>query len=153
MSFVKFGWVDKKLLAKAYNTWDSQAVTHPSTNQAQRCLTSVIGREPVYSTWYGRRHLVLWPAVVIRSAYSYYINCNTKWFLAVHKIFLSSNFVSSLQNVCRIMICHSVGLIDLVLNIKYTDECIIHFVPCQIHQRNQTRFPGRVSGSHLANCF
>ena len=32
----------------------SQAVTHPSTNRAQRCLTSVIGRELVFSTWYGR---------------------------------------------------------------------------------------------------
>ena len=34
----------------AYNTWYSQVVTHPSTNHAQRSLTSVIGREPVYST-------------------------------------------------------------------------------------------------------
>ena len=33
-----------------------QAVTHLSTNHARRCLTSVIGREPVFSTWYGRRH-------------------------------------------------------------------------------------------------
>ena len=40
---------------KAYNTKCSQAVTHPSTNSAQRCLTSVIGRELVHSTWYGRR--------------------------------------------------------------------------------------------------
>ncbi|CAK9297578.1 unnamed protein product [Gordionus sp. m RMFG-2023] len=32
------------------DTWDSQAVTHPSTNQAQRCLTSVFEREPVLST-------------------------------------------------------------------------------------------------------
>ena len=39
---------------KAYNTCGSQAVTHPSTEQAQHCLTSVIGREPVYSAWYGR---------------------------------------------------------------------------------------------------
>ena len=36
------------------STWCSQAVTHPSTNQAQCCLTSVIGRELVFSTWYGR---------------------------------------------------------------------------------------------------
>ncbi|KAF4530405.1 hypothetical protein B566_EDAN018527, partial [Ephemera danica] len=35
---------------KVYNTRCSQAVTHPSTNRAQRCLTSVIGREPVFST-------------------------------------------------------------------------------------------------------
>ena len=41
---------------EAYNTCGSQAVTHPSTKQAQHCLTSVIGREPVYSVWYGRRH-------------------------------------------------------------------------------------------------
>ena len=43
------------LMQNAYNTRDSQAVTHPSTNRARRCLTSVIRREPVYSTWYGRR--------------------------------------------------------------------------------------------------
>ena len=42
-------------LRKAYGTRYSQAVTHPSTNRARRCLTSVIRREPVYSTWYGRR--------------------------------------------------------------------------------------------------
>ena len=40
---------------KVYNTRYSQAVTHPSTNLARRCLTSVIEREPVFSTWYGRR--------------------------------------------------------------------------------------------------
>ena len=40
---------------KTYSTWYSQAVTHPSTNQALRCLTAVIGREPVLSTWCGRR--------------------------------------------------------------------------------------------------
>jgi hypothetical protein len=36
--------------AKVYSTRYSQAVTHPSTNRARRCLTSVIGREPVFST-------------------------------------------------------------------------------------------------------
>jgi hypothetical protein len=41
---------------EAYDTAYSQAVTHPSTNAAQSCLTSVIGRELVFSTWYGRRH-------------------------------------------------------------------------------------------------
>ena len=29
-----------------------------STDRARRCFTSVIGREPVVSTWYGRRHLL-----------------------------------------------------------------------------------------------
>ena len=47
--------LEEKSNKKAYNTRDSQAVTHPSTNRARRCLTSVIRREPVFSTWYGRR--------------------------------------------------------------------------------------------------
>src|ERR1700730_7553059 len=42
---------------KAYDTRYSQAVTHPSTNRARRCLTSVIGRELVCSTWYGRKRI------------------------------------------------------------------------------------------------
>ena len=32
-----------------------QAVPHPSTNRALCCLTSEVGRDPVYSTRYGRR--------------------------------------------------------------------------------------------------
>ena len=36
------------------NTKDSQTVTHSSTNLARRCFTAVFGREPVFSTWYGR---------------------------------------------------------------------------------------------------
>ena len=40
---------------KAYNTCCSQAVPHPGTEQARHWLTSVIGREPVLSVWYGRR--------------------------------------------------------------------------------------------------
>ena len=48
----------EKKKKKAYNTCCSQAVTHPSTEQARHCLTSVIRREPVYSVWYGRRHKV-----------------------------------------------------------------------------------------------
>ena len=45
------------LAKKTYSTGYSQAVTHPSTNPAQCCLTSVIRREPVHSAWYGRRTL------------------------------------------------------------------------------------------------
>ena len=45
----------KKKRKGVYDTGYSQAVTHPSTNPAQRCLTSVIGRERVFSTWYGRK--------------------------------------------------------------------------------------------------
>ena len=53
-------WVDKKKMTKnnfsAYWTWYSQLVSHASTNHARHSLTSVIGREKVQSTWYGRRH-------------------------------------------------------------------------------------------------
>ena len=41
----------KQLHAKSIQC--SQAVTHPSTDWTQRCLTSVIGRELVCSAWYG----------------------------------------------------------------------------------------------------
>ena len=45
----------KKCECKSDNsTQCSQAVSHPSTDQAQCCLTSVIGRDLVFSTWYGR---------------------------------------------------------------------------------------------------
>ena len=40
-----------------YSNLYSQAVTHPSTNRSQPCLTSVIGRELVFSRWYGRRYV------------------------------------------------------------------------------------------------
>ena len=44
---VKHKWV--------YGTRSSQTVPNSSTILARRCLTSVIGRERVYSSWYGRR--------------------------------------------------------------------------------------------------
>ena len=43
-----------KLDQNANSTWCSQVVSHPSTDQAQQCLTSVFRRELVYSMWYGR---------------------------------------------------------------------------------------------------
>ena len=51
---ISIDWA-KGLKKEAYNTGYSQAVTHPSTNPALQGLTSVIGREPVLSLWYGRR--------------------------------------------------------------------------------------------------
>ena len=39
---------------KDYDTWCSQVVSNPSTNQARRGLTSLIRREVVLSSWYGR---------------------------------------------------------------------------------------------------
>ena len=38
----------------------SQAVRHPSTNRALRCLTSEVERDPVHSTRYGRRRILVW---------------------------------------------------------------------------------------------
>ena len=46
------------VVRKAYDTRCSQAVPHPSTILARRCLTAVIGREQVCSSWYGRRQSV-----------------------------------------------------------------------------------------------
>ena len=60
------------LQAKAYGTRCSQAVPHPSTILARRCLTSVIRRERVCSSWYGRRrctneiHRCSWSQLVFR---------------------------------------------------------------------------------------
>ena len=45
----------RKREAKAYSTWYSQAVSHPSTNQARPCLASEIGRDRACSGWYGRK--------------------------------------------------------------------------------------------------
>ena len=49
---------NKMQKCSANSTRGSQAVTHPSTNRDRRCLFSVIGREPVLSTWYGRWHII-----------------------------------------------------------------------------------------------
>ena len=45
----------KKKCKKAFHTRDSQAVSDPSTSRAQRCLTCQIGRDGVFSAWYGGR--------------------------------------------------------------------------------------------------
>ena len=46
---------EEEYFEKAYDTRCSQAVPHPSTILARRCLTAVIRREQVCSSWYGRR--------------------------------------------------------------------------------------------------
>ena len=48
--------VENEVVKKPTATESSQAVPHPSTIQVRRCLTSVIRRERVCSSWYGRRH-------------------------------------------------------------------------------------------------
>ena len=44
------GTLEISTKTKVYRTWYSQAVTHPSNNQAQHCLASVIERELAFST-------------------------------------------------------------------------------------------------------
>ncbi|TWW62875.1 hypothetical protein D4764_04G0015220 [Takifugu flavidus] len=57
-------FLDKDLYTKQWRQWKSakslqhlysQAVSHPSTNQARPCLASEIGRDRAFSGWYGRK--------------------------------------------------------------------------------------------------
>ena len=41
-------------MAKTFDTCDSHVVPHRSTEQAQWCLTSEFGWDPVLSPWYDR---------------------------------------------------------------------------------------------------
>ena len=56
-----FNLVKTRICGKADSTLrSSQAVPHPSTNRALCCLTSMVERDPVHSTRYGRRrHLAI----------------------------------------------------------------------------------------------
>ena len=47
------------------DTWCSQVVSNPSTNQARRGLTSLIRREVVLSSWYGRNSLFPFPSLCL----------------------------------------------------------------------------------------
>ena len=66
-------WKQKGSKENAISTQCSQAVTHPSTITAQCCLTSVIRRELVFSTWYGHRQ---------RTVLQYFVltNPNCVWY-------------------------------------------------------------------------
>ena len=44
---------------KTFNTNDSQLVPHVSTELAQRCLVSEIGRDRTFSPWYDRTMRVI----------------------------------------------------------------------------------------------
>ena len=62
----------KDAKSDAYSTGDSQAVSDPSTNPAQRCLTCQIGRDGVFSTWYGRkRHQSLSDIYLLSNVHSH----------------------------------------------------------------------------------
>ena len=55
----------KKRQEKDYDTWCSQVVSNPSTNQARRGLTSLIRREVVLSSWYGRNSFFFLSLLII----------------------------------------------------------------------------------------
>ena len=50
---IDFSGFDSKT-AKTFDTCDSHVVPHRSTEQAQWCLTSEFGWDPVLSPWYER---------------------------------------------------------------------------------------------------
>ena len=84
---------------KAYNTCCSQAVTHPGTEQARRCLTAVIRREPVLSAWYGRRHLLWsWCLPLWRSCFDI-----PEW--CVRVVLEVLLFVKCFQNIVNSALC------------------------------------------------
>ena len=62
---------------KAYSTWYSQAVSHPSTNQAGPCLASEIRRHRAYSGWYGRKWM-LPPTIPYLYMWIYQGKCSIK---------------------------------------------------------------------------
>ena len=53
-SFMAWVSIRRLLDAKTYITCDSHVVPHRSTEQAQGCLTSEFGWDPVLSPWYER---------------------------------------------------------------------------------------------------
>ncbi len=72
---------------KANSTRSSQAVSHLSTILAQCCLISVIGRELVCSTWYGRWQVmkpnIIFLSKILCHADSHFLHCTAfsllKW--------------------------------------------------------------------------
>ena len=62
---------------EAYSTWYSQAVSHPSTNQAGPCLASEIRRDRAYWGWYGRKWM-LPPTIPYLYMWIYQGKCSIK---------------------------------------------------------------------------
>ena len=87
----------------------SQAVPHPSTNRALRRLTSEVGRDPVYSTWYGRRRQMA--AMLLSRA-----NLQERggWCSDLHHFFVAKGAPDGIgETIERLMLCQA-GLHNLV---------------------------------------
>lgn len=102
-------WRELKEKKKAYNTGYSQAVTHPSTNPARQGLTSVIGREPVLSLWYGRRQE--------KGAEILSFKPNVK---IISKSFI---FREAKHNVSQLFSCVTIVEFPLHVTLALTDRC------------------------------
>ena len=74
---------------KVYSTWYCQAVTHPSTNQAQHCLASVIERELAFSTRFGRRQTVTQIHTILDKKYTHMCNNRDEKTMECHYIALN----------------------------------------------------------------
>ena len=91
---------NEKTGEKDYDTWCSQVVSNPSTNQARRGLTSLIRREVVLSSWYGRNSFFS----LLSSLNKKGMVCVTSRllmilsFLLTHNYFLGSFFVFQCTN-------------------------------------------------------
>ena len=110
---------DKKVSANS--TPCSQAVTHPSTDEARRCLTSVIGREPVRSAWYGRWQ-ENWPDISIMTPVQFDL---TKTSDGQHQMALGKRHwpkVELLRCFSKTKSCN--GNISYKKNFANTEKCV-----------------------------
>ena len=112
---------------KAYSTKYSQAVTHPSTNLAQCCLTSVIGRELVLSTWYGRRHRTQYIQNVLIVMEILFLVCHPKcwrssWVLPLSPSFFLQccNYCSTIGSSGQLVVCKDCFIMYFPKNIYWT---------------------------------
>ena len=103
---------------KAYCTRYSQAVTHPSTDRARRCLTSQIRRDGVCSTWYGRRHLLIIDVGFCRQAVRGWLctgsGCLTaQWRLLSHDMKLNRRILVPMGQLCQA--CEEIGKSSILM--------------------------------------
>ena len=93
------GAQNQRELRKVYDTRCSQAVPHPSTILARRCLTSVIGRERVCSSWYGRRQRA---CRILASHDSFFENFSTHPATFVNTPLCTRRACKGVQNITNI---------------------------------------------------
>ena len=139
-TWVKFNWNGKQFKIKANSTCCSQAVTNPSTNHAQRCLTAVIKREPVFTKLYG-----CWQQSIIKSLkyvnlfhyathYPYYCiklffktQISSPLYVYIFESNVHKNFESSTKSLLTVMILNYLSFLTIFL--KRRLECKAEKLP------------------------